>query len=168
MIRRQPPSSPDEREGERDRRSRRRSCSRSSIRPCTASAAAGAASTSWLPERRWLRSDNSNRRDQPLFEIRRQPRPGDRGAEHGGEGVVAADDPRQVRVDAEQHRDAIQVEDERERDARCTVCRPRNGEKPRSTPSAKAAAVRSGVSSTCSSASSQRRISALREMNHRK
>ena len=69
------------------------------------------------------------------------------------------DDPRQVRVDAEQHRDAVEVEQERERRSPSSVCRPRNGEKPKNTPSANAAAVRSGVSSMCSSASSQRRTS---------
>src|SRR6478672_4047598 len=39
-----------------------------------------------------------------------------------------------------------------------TVCRPRNGEKPRNTPSAKAAAVRCGVSWVCSSCSSHDRM----------
>ncbi len=40
------------------------------------------------------------------------------------------------------------------------VCSPRNGENPKNTPSANAAAVRSGVSWMCSSALSQRRMSA--------
>jgi hypothetical protein len=48
------------------------------------------------------------------------------------------------------------------RNARATammVWSPRNGENPKKTPSAKAAAVRSGVSLMCSSALSQRRMS---------
>ena len=54
------------------------------------------------------------------------------------------------------------------RRSRAACAGPRNGEKPKNTPSAKAAAVRSGVSWTCRSASSQRRTSAASEVNHRK
>ena len=77
------------------------------------------------------------------------------------------DDPGQVRVDAEQHRDAVQVEQEREA-GRATVWRPRNGEKPKKTPSAKAAAVRSGVSSMWSSVSSQRADQLARDVESSK
>ena len=53
------------------------------------------------------------------------PVPGDRrAADHRGDRVVRRDDPRQVRVDAEQHRDAVQVEQERERRSPSSVWRP--------------------------------------------
>ena len=106
--------------------------------------------------------------DDLLTEPRRDPMAGERRAdEHRGQRVVGRDDPGQVRVDAEQHRDAVEFSRNAKTMPRI-VWKPRNGEKPKKTPSAKAAAVRSGVSSTCSSVPSHRRTSALREMNHRK
>src|SRR5207244_4345699 len=43
---------------------------------------------------------------------------GERGADKpGGEEVIGSDDPRQIRVHAEQHRDTIQVQQKREDDA---------------------------------------------------
>ena len=97
-----------------------------------------------------------------------KPVAGDLRADHRRDRVVRREDPRQVRVDAEQHGDAIQVRAGTRRRAPSRVWKPRNGEKPKNTPRANAAAVRSGVSSMCSSVSSQRRTSAASQMNHRK
>ena len=95
--------------------------------------------------------------------VPQQPR-----AERRRQRVPGGDDPRQVRVDADEHRHPVQVEHERDTQRQHRVQTRGTGENPKKTPSANAAAVRSGVSWMCSSASSHLRTSARVNGNHRK
>src|SRR4051812_41641081 len=90
---------------------------------------------------------------------RRQLVAGDFRARHGDHRIVRTDEPGQIRVHTEEYGDTIEIEQEREQDAEERV----QAEKRREAEEhaeRECGGRRSGVSSMCRSASSQRRTSA--------